>query len=814
MATHDATGFIFTSRTDTANSTPQGASFGTPKFSPFGVRLDTQSDTHDQRGHPFQQSTVFSDPPFKMVAATSSLPTPSDAARFAFPYQGATFPAQLAGPSPASFTEHHTDSAFHLQYRNPHTNNDFFYQPLSTGLSNGISQQIPITPLSQAPNQQFIPPPISHRATFMTDERVVPFQATLGLNTGEYSSHLQSITAMPQYENYSFEELRLEHYARAQETAHMNSAFATQSNRMPVFQVPQQPVAQPPLEHFFAPTKPRPEASGQGNFSITSIPLTPDSPFATRAPWSSTATSSIHVSQPQQPHDDRASSATSTLQPGSQLFTTPFIQPQAPVFALHDSHTLDMKASPVIVDEGTLHPSSANMGKPSDMSFAASEPADPAPTEVTMSPSVAESLMSENQTLANLVKQQQGLISAQIFQIETQTAEIAELRAHLEQHAELVTQLQAQVQSSDAQAKVAEIAELRGHLKRYVESVTQLQAQVQNSDARAKVAELQAREARDTLSEAQAIFDSQREQHAEVERDYQRSQSAHKITAMALEDEIVKRRRREQEDKRREEEQKRKEADEEARRKAEERSRREAEERARQEAEKRAREAKERFRREFEERVRRETEERVKKERQRQEEHERQQRDERERKQRQERERQQQQRDDEARKRQRYHSGGGFGSGRAYQSSGGTGAGFRASTGSTFAHAAPASLSALTRYSTLCVAFDAAKFNPDQKLALDAIPWPVLLPSPVQLDQVTWDAVSEFFSQIEAALNQAAFADLIDKAHKRFHPDRWGSRTGAFKHIAGTDEQRAEVEKRVNAVSQVVTPLWAKRNSR
>ncbi|EJD53181.1 hypothetical protein AURDEDRAFT_21580, partial [Auricularia subglabra TFB-10046 SS5] len=72
--------------------------------------------------------------------------------------------------------------------------------------------------------------------------------------------------------------------------------------------------------------------------------------------------------------------------------------------------------------------------------------------------------------------------------------------------------------------------------------------------------------------------------------------------------------------------------------------------------------------------------------------------------------------------------------------------------------------------------FDSTKFSESSKLALDVIPWPVLARPPVSVNLVDWDTVGEFFKTVRGTLSTADFAALVDKSHKRWHPDRWRSR--------------------------------------
>jgi len=112
---------------------------------------------------------------------------------------------------------------------------------------------------------------------------------------------------------------------------------------------------------------------------------------------------------------------------------------------------------------------------------------------------------------------------------------------------------------------------------------------------------------------------------------------------------------------------------------------------------------------------------------------------------------------------------------------------------------------ALDRYLRQCSVFDTTKYSESQPLTMIAIPWPVLFPSPVDCRRIEWADVETFFNQVRPLMVATHFRGFVDKSHKRFHPDRWKSR-GLLKHLKGGDEQ--VVEKTVNLVAQVLSPLW------
>ncbi|KAI0698132.1 hypothetical protein BC835DRAFT_1243651, partial [Cytidiella melzeri] len=74
--------------------------------------------------------------------------------------------------------------------------------------------------------------------------------------------------------------------------------------------------------------------------------------------------------------------------------------------------------------------------------------------------------------------------------------------------------------------------------------------------------------------------------------------------------------------------------------------------------------------------------------------------------------------------------------------------------------------------------FDSIKFQESQPLTFESVPWPVLdHPHRTSWDSIEWGAVEKFFNAIEKLLeNQTEYKALLEKAHRRFHPDKWKAR--------------------------------------
>ncbi|KAH9892610.1 hypothetical protein C8Q73DRAFT_65548 [Cubamyces lactineus] len=114
---------------------------------------------------------------------------------------------------------------------------------------------------------------------------------------------------------------------------------------------------------------------------------------------------------------------------------------------------------------------------------------------------------------------------------------------------------------------------------------------------------------------------------------------------------------------------------------------------------------------------------------------------------------------------------------------------------------------AIERYKTLSEEFDAAKFTPQNPVMFETIPWPVLQsPVTLRVEDIEWSAVEDFFAAARRHMRAQDYKVLVEKSHKRFHPDRWRAR-GVLKSIED-EELRGCLEVAANTVAQALTPIW------
>ncbi|KAI0094093.1 hypothetical protein BDY19DRAFT_920796 [Irpex rosettiformis] len=118
--------------------------------------------------------------------------------------------------------------------------------------------------------------------------------------------------------------------------------------------------------------------------------------------------------------------------------------------------------------------------------------------------------------------------------------------------------------------------------------------------------------------------------------------------------------------------------------------------------------------------------------------------------------------------------------------------------------------SAFERFKTISNEFDDTKYQESQPLTFESVPWPVLAhPHSVTFDTIDWSAVEEFFNAIEKLLkDKGQYKTLVEKAHRRFHPDKWRAR-GMLSSVLDQD-LRGQLEVAGNVVAQAITPLWLK----
>lgn len=120
---------------------------------------------------------------------------------------------------------------------------------------------------------------------------------------------------------------------------------------------------------------------------------------------------------------------------------------------------------------------------------------------------------------------------------------------------------------------------------------------------------------------------------------------------------------------------------------------------------------------------------------------------------------------------------------------------------------------ALERYTALCEAFDSANFMKGDVILFETIPWPVLMrPGSFGVEDIDWTAVESFFRQVRQYLSTTDFVKLVEKSHKRFHPDRWRSRR--VLQSVDDEEEKECLETAANTVAQALTPLWQEATGR
>ena len=114
---------------------------------------------------------------------------------------------------------------------------------------------------------------------------------------------------------------------------------------------------------------------------------------------------------------------------------------------------------------------------------------------------------------------------------------------------------------------------------------------------------------------------------------------------------------------------------------------------------------------------------------------------------------------------------------------------------------------ALDRYKTLCETFDCTKFSLSEPLGFQDVPWPVLhAPMSFDVEDIDWSAVEKFFEAVRPYLRGDEYKALVEKSHRRFHPDRWKSRRLLGSVVDDGDRECMEVA--ANTVAQALTPLW------
>lgn len=113
----------------------------------------------------------------------------------------------------------------------------------------------------------------------------------------------------------------------------------------------------------------------------------------------------------------------------------------------------------------------------------------------------------------------------------------------------------------------------------------------------------------------------------------------------------------------------------------------------------------------------------------------------------------------------------------------------------------------IDRFTAVSAEFDDTHFSAAQPLTFESVPWPLArLPLTMSLDDIEWGAVEQFFGEVRRRVGEAEYRGVVERAHRRFHPDKWRAR-GLLKTVLD-EELRGKLENAVNVVAQAITPLW------
>lgn len=118
---------------------------------------------------------------------------------------------------------------------------------------------------------------------------------------------------------------------------------------------------------------------------------------------------------------------------------------------------------------------------------------------------------------------------------------------------------------------------------------------------------------------------------------------------------------------------------------------------------------------------------------------------------------------------------------------------------------------AVDRFKAVSLEFDEIKFSGVQPLTFESVPWPDLRdPNKLRFEHIDWSSVEKFFSEMRALLDASEYKEIVVKAHRRFHPDKWRAR-GLLSTVLDAD-LRSQLEAAGLVVSQSLTPLWRECN--
>jgi hypothetical protein len=114
---------------------------------------------------------------------------------------------------------------------------------------------------------------------------------------------------------------------------------------------------------------------------------------------------------------------------------------------------------------------------------------------------------------------------------------------------------------------------------------------------------------------------------------------------------------------------------------------------------------------------------------------------------------------------------------------------------------------ALARFIAINQEFDAITFSDDQPFTFEGIPWPHLgWPRSLKIEDIEWSSVEAFFTSVKSSMPLSDYKDLVEKSHRRFHPDKWRGRR--LLQTVHDESLRDQLEKAGIAVSQALTPIW------
>jgi chemotaxis protein histidine kinase CheA len=114
---------------------------------------------------------------------------------------------------------------------------------------------------------------------------------------------------------------------------------------------------------------------------------------------------------------------------------------------------------------------------------------------------------------------------------------------------------------------------------------------------------------------------------------------------------------------------------------------------------------------------------------------------------------------------------------------------------------------AINRFKVINQEFDNIIFSDDHPFTFESAPWPHLgWPRSLKIEDIEWSSVEEFFTAVESSMPLPDYKDLVEKSHRRFHPDKWRARR--LLQTVHDESLRDQLEKAGIAVSQALTPIW------